>query len=252
ATTSWPEWQPGRQRPARRCDWRGPGPGCRIPNWVATRHRRSRPTIRARGTRWSDRRRTPRGNGPTGTSRRSQSLMWERAGATGHPRGHGRATAAVEGGISVGKDAAITTHQPVALTGRAGGHPEDRLVEPGPARRTEEAGVPEGEHPSVPGHKPVALTGRAGGHPEDRLVEPGPARRTEEAGVPEGEHPAVGGHKPVALTGRAGGHPDDRLVEPGPARRTEEAGVPEREHPAVGGHKPVPHPIRSGRYPDHW
>src|SRR5207245_8755929 len=78
---------------------------------------------------------------------------------------------AAELGVAVVEDAAIQSHEPVALPRRCHPHADHRLGEVEGPGRAEEPGVAVVEDPAVAGHEPVAVTGRAGRHPDDRLVE---------------------------------------------------------------------------------
>src|ERR1035437_7895231 len=77
----------------------------------------------------------------------------------------------VETGISIGKDAAVATEQPVTVAGRRRGHGEHRCREREVACRAFKGGIAEAEHPSVIRCQPVAAPVRGGAHTDDRPVE---------------------------------------------------------------------------------
>ncbi len=115
--------------------------------------------------------------------------------------------------ITVGEDASVGGHQPVARSVRGRSHAHDGFVQVERPGRAVEMRIAVGEDPSVGGHQPVARSVRGRSHAHDGLVQVERPGRAEEMRVAVGEDATVGGHQPVALPIRRRGHRNDGLVE---------------------------------------
>src|SRR5205823_3235446 len=78
---------------------------------------------------------------------------------------------AEEDSVAEGEDPTIGCHQPITLTRRRRGHPNNRLVQLNIARRSQESCITKREDAAVRRHQPITLTRRRRRHPHNRLVQ---------------------------------------------------------------------------------